>query len=294
MQQLTGIFFDPFPLEDNRKVLFLYNLIISILVTAFLILFKPFGLANISLPILKLIPVYAGYGLVTMIICILADRIVKPAFPRFFDDQYWNAAKHIVWTVIVIVLIGLGNLLYSRLLGFTMLSGTMLVMFQLYTIAISIIPVAVITLIRRAGLLSKNLRIAMEINELLKMPVKQEFQDTPIVFNSDNDQDTLRLVADQFLYAESADNYTDIVYVENAIVRRALMRSSLKRLEEMNTTGYVARVHRAFLANIRKVKQVKGNAQGFRLIFDSIDETIPVAMRNAPVVRELIARLRQL
>ena len=293
MQHLTGLFFEPFPLEENRKVLFFYNLIVTILVTMVLVLFKPFGLANITLPLIKLIPVYAGFGLVTLVICVIADRIVKPAFPRFFDDQHWYVYKHIVWTVIIIMMIGLGNLLYSRLLGFTMVSGTSLVMFELNTMAVALLPVTIITIIRSTSLHSRNVKVGREINEMLKKPIIQGIQDQPIEFHSDNEKEFLRLRADQFLYAESADNYTDIVYVENAIIRRALMRSSLKRLEELNTVGDVIRVHRAFLVNIRKVKQVTGNAQGFRLQFDNIDETIPVATRNAPVVKELIGRLHQ-
>ncbi|MBL0341010.1 MAG: LytTR family transcriptional regulator DNA-binding domain-containing protein [Bacteroidetes bacterium] len=95
------------------------------------------------------------------------------------------------------------------------------------------------------------------------------------------------------MFAESADNYTDIVYIENGIIKRALIRSTLKRIEDMNTAPYIIRVHRAFLVNLRKVKEAVGNSQGFRLVFDNIDETVPVARRSSSQVKDLLAQIHR-
>ncbi len=291
MHTIFIVFNESFPLEENRRVMFLQSLIISAVVVVILFLFQPFGLSELTLPLEKMVPVYIGYGLVTMLSIFVADRIVRPAFPSFFDDQQWTVIKHIGWTVFTIMLVGLGNLFYSRLLGFTGISGTSLLTFQLYTFAVSIFPVTLVTLLRRIRLLSKNLKVVNLINQSLVKPVIETATDSTLVFNSDNGKDSIKLQADQFLYAESSDNYTDIVYIENAIVRRALIRSSLKRIEEMNAANYVIRVHRAFLVNMRKVKKVTGNSQGYRLMFENLDETIPVARRVSTQVRDLLAHI---
>ncbi|MDQ3050233.1 MAG: LytTR family transcriptional regulator [Bacteroidota bacterium] len=291
MNKSFNVFNESFPLEENQRIMFLQSIIISAVVVVMLFLFQPFGLADVTLPLVKMVPVYIGYGLVTMFSILIADRLVRPAFPSFFDDQLWTVSKHIGWTVFTIMMVGLGNLFYSRLLGFTGISGTSLLTFQLYTFAVSIFPVTVITLLRRIRLLSKNLKVVNSINQSLVKPVTETATDSTLVFNSDNGKDSIRLQADQFLYAESSDNYTDIVYIENSIVRRALIRSSLKRIEEMNAATYVIRVHRAFLVNMLKVKKVTGNSQGYRLIFDNLDETIPVARRVSFQVRDLLAHI---
>lgn len=288
MHYIFRIFSESFPLEDDQRVQFYQSVVITLTVVLAIFLFQPFGLANVSLPVIKLIPVYIGYAVTTLLVCLINYRLIRPAFPSFFDDQHWIVIKHIFWTVATITNIGLFNLFYSRLLGFTGISGTSLLTFLLNIVTLSIIPVTIITLIRRVGLLTKNRKIVKSINDTLSEPIRDDVKDVIIIFNSDNGMETIRLQSDQFLYAESSDNYTDIVYVENMIVRRALIHSSLKNIEEGNKAEFVMRVHRAFLVNMFKVKAVTGNAQGFRLTFDNLDETIPVARRVAARVKEIL------
>lgn len=288
MHYIFRIFLESFPLEDDKRVQFYQSVVITLAVVLAIFLFQPFGLANVSLPVIKLIPVYIGYAIATMIACLVNYRLIRPAFPSFFDDQHWTVIKHILWTVATITNIGLFNLFYSRILGFTGISGTSLLTFLTTIVAVSIIPVTIVTLIRRVGLYNKNRKIVKSINEILEQPIRDDGKDVMIVFNSDSGNESIRLQSDQFLYAESSDHYTDIVYVENMIVRRALIHTSLKKIEEGNKAEFVMRVHRAFLVNMFKVKAVTGNAQGFRLIFDNLDETIPVARKVAARVKEFL------
>jgi len=291
MYRVLGIFQEPFPLEDNRRIQFIHSVIISLVVVGLLFCFKPFDLDTVQLPIVKLLPLYAGYWFASMGICFLADRLIRPAFPSFFDDQKWNVGKHIIWTIFTILLISLGVIFYGRLLGITGISGTWLLNFEVNIVLYTILPIAIITIIRQVYMSSVNRKDARMMNDVLANPILPPAQNTPLIFVSDDGKDAIKLQADQFLFAESADNYTDIVYTETGIIRRALIRSSIKKIEEMNTASFVIRVHRAFLVNMRKVKKVSGNAQGFRLIVDNIDETIPVPHRNSNWVREILSQI---
>lgn len=291
MNKIFRIFTQPYPLEeDPRKQLF-SSLAISLFVVVFLIIFQPFGLDTVDLPLVKMFAVYVGYGAITFVISILCDRLIKPAFPMFFNEADWTVFKNIIWILIVVMLIGLGNLFYSNILGFAGISGSTLLTFQLYTFLIGIFPVTVITLIRTIALLKINLKEAQKINENLLNPLTGPIPEAPLVFNSENLKDEIRLNPSQFLFAESTENYTDIVYVENGIIKRALIRSTLKRIEDMNKSLFIVRTHRAFLVNLTKVKQVEGNSQGYRLVFDNMDETVPVARRLAGQVKSLLGKL---
>jgi len=291
MNKVLGIFQESFPLEDDKRVQLVHSLFISAIVVLILFVFKPIGLAGVVLPVIKLVPVYIGYGVVTLLACIAADRIIRPAFPSFFDDQKWTVIKHIGWTVLTIMIIALANLFFSRALGFTGISGSLLLTFLVYTFAVSVLPITVITIIRCVYLLARNRKMVRKINDTLKNPVIADAGASILVFNSEDGKEVINLQSDQFMYAESSDNYTDIVYIENGIVRRALIHTSLKRIEGLNAADFVIRVHRAFLVNIRKVKNVTGNAQGYRLRFENLDESVPVAQRMASNVRELIAKV---
>ena len=291
MNKITRIFSEPYPLEDDPKTQLIYSVGISVFVVAFLLVFQPFGLSGVNLPLVKLFAVYVGYGLVTLIVTLLCDRLIRPAFPKFFNEVEWTVSKNIIWLVIVIMLIGLGNLFYSNILGFTGISGSTLLTFQVYTMTVAVIPVTILTLIRTITLLKLNLNRAKAINENLSKPLSEASPESLLVFNSENLKDEIKLSANQFLFAESSDNYTDIVYIENGIVKRALIRSSLKRIEDMNTSAFIIRTHRAYLVNLRKVKKVEGNSQGYRLVFENVDETVPVARRSSSLVKDLLSRI---
>lgn len=291
MRNLFGVFSDPYPLEEDHKKQLTTSLLVSVFVVGFLILFRPFGLSEITWPWAKQVPVFIGYGAVTFLVLLLADRVIRPAFPTIFDDRDWTVGKNIIWALITIVLIGLGNLFYSSFLGFTGISGTMLLIFQLYTLLVALFPVTILTLLTRIKLLRRNLDEVRQINEELTKPILPATHQSFLVFSSENGKDEVRLSPEKFLYAESADNYTDIVYIENKIVKRELLRSSLKRLEDMNTVDFILRVHRTYLVNLRNVKSVTGNSQGYRLHFGENIESVPVARRSSSLVRELLARI---
>jgi hypothetical protein len=290
MNGLHNILTDPYPLQDRPKLMLGTNLMIGILAVVVVFVFKShIGLEVISGPPHMSIAIYAGYGIVTFLIALAADRLVKPAFPTFFDEQTWTIARNIIWTILLIVLIGIGNYFYSNILDIRGISGTLMLNFVVNIIVLSFIPVTVITLINYFWRLNRNMKEAKIINEILsKQQVKGPGGN--LFFNSENGKDELRLNTEHFLFAESSANYTDVVYIENGIVRRALIRSTLKRLESLNNIPYVIMVHRAFIANLKKVTKAISNAQGLRLIYDHVEETVPVSkIASAEVKNQLSA-----
>ncbi|MBL0341009.1 MAG: hypothetical protein IPP71_08850 [Bacteroidetes bacterium] len=198
MTNILKIFEEPFPLEEDPKAQLLSSLGISLFVIAFLFFFKPFGLHNTTLPLVKIVPVYVGYGLVTFLVSVMCDRLIRPAFPMLFNELEWNVAKNILWTVFVIMMIGFGNLFYSNVLGFTGISGSTLLMFQFYTAAIAIFPVTIITLLRRIAFLNRNLQEVKQINESITAPLARPFSETLLVFSSENLKDEIRITPVNF------------------------------------------------------------------------------------------------
>ena len=291
MKKFFSVFTDLYPLQDEPAVQLRSNILVSVFVMLFLFIFKPFGLSEVTAESLETVIVYGGYGLVTFLISLFADRVVKIAFPHFFNEQSWTVARQIFWVTFVVLLIGVGNLFYSNLLGFTGISGSSFLTFQLYTVVVAIFPVTIMTLLNRMRLLHQNLADVKGINLSLEQPLKNQTSSFLLVFSSENGKDELKLTCDQFLFAESADNYTDVVYVENGITRRALIRSTLKRIETLNDYPCIYRTHRAYLVNLLKVSNVIGNSQGYRLAFNDLEDTVPVARRTSSMVKDRLAQL---
>jgi len=291
IDQVLRILNSPYPLEEDRQTRVIANFLISILAVVALSVFKPIGLEALPFQMAKQIPIYLGYGAVTFFLLLMADYLIKPAFPIFFDEQFWTIKKNISWMVFLILFVAAGNLFYSNALGFTGISGSSLLRFQSTVFIYSLPPVLIFTLITWWVRLKKNLALAAKINECLQKPIVRKGTDYPLLFSSEFESDTFQIYPDQFMFAESADNFTDIVYTENEILKRFLIQATINRLIETNSSEYVTRVHRSYLANLYKVIRVIGNSQGYRLVFNESEHSVPVSKNTLKVVHSLLAKM---
>jgi len=286
------IFKEPYPYEDDYLVILRNYFGASIFVVFFLVIFRPFGLATLQIATAFGLAAFFGYGAVTFIICVLFDKLSKISFPRFFDDRKWTVGHQIISMIVLVFFIGLGNLFYSHFMGFTGISGTTMLYFQMYTVLIAVFPISIITMITRVQSLKKHIREAVQINTQISINDQLHSNTNDIlVFSSENEKEMLELTLGQFVYAESADNYSEIVFLENNIVRRVLMRSSLKRLLEMNKRPELYLIHRSYFVNINKIVAVEGNSRGYRCDFKEVEESIPVSRRNAQGLKDALGKL---
>lgn len=80
--------------------------------------------------------------------------------------------------------------------------------------------------------------------------------------------------SEEFLYAESADNYVKVFYTGG----QQLIRSTLKQLEDsFRGNERIFRCHRTYLVNLDRVIHISGNAQGYKLHLEGVVQTIPVS-----------------
>lgn len=82
-----------------------------------------------------------------------------------------------------------------------------------------------------------------------------------LFFHSENNKDRLKVRLQDFMYANSSENYITIFYTSNSKSKQHLIRKPLKVLEqELNSYPEVKRIHRSYLvnsSNIQAVKQLK-------------------------------------
>lgn len=127
------------------------------------------------------------------------------------------------------------------------------------------------------SLLAKNLEQSQGANpsplpsdELFPSPTKTQPTATNGVINFVDDKDKLQLSIkqDYVYYIESADNYVNIFYQNKGKIAHALVRTTLKSLEVgLEPFGFV-RCHRSYLVNLKKVKIVRKDCDGFFIDLD--------------------------
>lgn len=265
----------PFPVSINRwKVI----LPISIFIGLFMIVFQPFGLREAEHQYQMLI--LSGYGIVTFLVLLFNLFLLPAVFQGPFEESRWTVLKQIAWLAWILFTIGLGNLGYSLLIfNFQASFWQLFFIFQLFTLAVGIIPVVTVTVIEQNYLLKKYAKEALMLDQRAKPLIDQDAgAGKTIQFLADNNKDTLSIPVADILFIESSGNYIKIHEMKGLGISSHLLRCTMKRAEQqIHKEKSLFRCHRAFIVNMDKIEKIKGNSQGYRLKLEGYDDEIPVS-----------------
>jgi DNA-binding LytR/AlgR family response regulator len=315
MTKLESILHKPYPLEERKPAQIKLAFIFAVVVFLFLLLLKPFG-NNPSFNQVLLNSAIAG--LLTFTAIIFDFFVLFPLFPQFFKEEKWTILREIIFTIIIITTIATFNVVAGVFIWHGSFSFTNWLSMVFYTAIVGIAPATVSILINQARLLKKYRNEVIVINEnlpaqvipkeiivetsstleaenVIEEPTLEAAFHTPthITLQAENEKDNITILYTSFLAATSADNYVKIFYQENERLKTAIIRSTLKRVEE-NTAAFPQffRCHRTAIVNMSLVQSVNGSAQGYRLQLPLLQEEIPVSRNLNQVVKEKLASIK--
>ncbi|MEO5645468.1 MAG: LytTR family DNA-binding domain-containing protein [Bacteroidia bacterium] len=254
---------------------------IGIFIGLFLIVFQPFGTSSITDETFR-IAFLGGYGLLTIVICIIYGFLLRFLFPKWMDEKSWTTGKEILATLTIIFIVSICNLFYTNIIFHRNFETMQVPYWAGVTLVVSIIPVSFSVMLRQGKMTRESEGMAEEINGEIEhrkeeaLP-KAEPVSTPWIFISENEKEKVEADEKSLLFIESADNYSTFYMLENNELKKLLLRGSLKRMEEQAGAPSLYRCHRTYIVNLSKVISVSGNAQGYRLHFDGTENTVPVS-----------------
>lgn len=266
------IFAKPHPLGVYIGRNILGSIVLGAFIFLFLYIFKPFGLQKLSGK--ELLPLTIGYGLVTTVYLMIHWLVIL----FFLHEKTWTVWKDIVNTLIIIAMIGLCNYIYHSVYFSRSFVIIKLIEFEMETLAISFLPVFLITLLKQNFLLKKYLQDAEAINRRKDQLFSDNREDKIITISAQNPKNDFACDSNDILYLNALDNYVIIHYTRDSKDMKEVIRTTLKKANE-NLDEYpnFFHCHKSYIVNLDKVKKVSGNAQGLRLHFDDTDEIIPVS-----------------
>jgi len=269
----------PYPFDISPKQRMISAFVFSTFVVLFLFIFKPFQIGNFHEHTLI---VSLGYGLICLLIMLFLNLVFVKVVPRYFNENKWTTGRQIFWTLINVFIIGFGNFIFSISLKIIPLSVWGIIQFQFFTLTVGVFPVVISALLNQARLQTLYTKNSNEMNVQL-------IQQTDQIISKNNDnkemvtipslyaQENLQLEAEDILFVRAADNYIEVYYSDDHGAQRILLRNTLKSVEGILVQGHFFRCHKSYLVNLNKVIRVSGNAQGYRLHIEKIDEPIPVS-----------------
>jgi DNA-binding LytR/AlgR family response regulator len=303
----------PFPRSDQDSRSVRNNFFVGCFVALFLIVFEPFDIARWQTDNkeLKLI----GFGVVSFVIPIFVSTIIAHFIQKKPVEDNWTIGKEIVVILIILVCIAAGNMFYGRFLYIMPFTWNGFLFAFMSVVLIGIFPVTLHVLRKHNKLLKINLEKATVVNEHLHpeeiknriddhIPEEEPLPNMPdniadeikvvskIIFIAENEKDKVELLPEQLLYIEAADNYSNIVFIEEEKIKKQLIRSSLKRIESQVNFELILRCHRTFIVNLKNVKKVEGNAAGYKLYFNKDNYFVPVSRNYGNSILEKLKILK--
>lgn len=270
-----------YPFNDDLKYNSIVVFFISVGVFVFLLLFQPFDISSLATK--DKYYLMLGFGLVTFLALSINLLFITSIFNRMFSNTTWNIKKEILWNIWILFSISTGYYLYCRYLG--------ILEFQ-YNIVITILlaavfPISALIIINYSRILRMHLRFATELNKKLKE--NKNIQEKIVLFESDYQKDSLSVKVSQILFIRSANNYIEVFWKENGIVKNQLVRCSLTKAEQIvKEEKFIFKCHRSYLVNINFIENVEATPQGYKLTYDKIDFSVPVSKNFSNRLSELI------
>ena len=105
--------------------------------------------------------------------------------------------------------------------------------------------------------------------------------------------DRLLLKPQQVLFVVAQQHYCEIFWLGDDGPCKHLLRQKIGDLESQFKRTSIRRTHRSYLANLARVTGVSGNAQGYRLVLQGADRSIPLSRSFAAQLLPKIAALQR-
>lgn len=325
---LRAILARPFPfMGESFRSSVMTAICFGAFVTLFLCLFPPMGLSEVPPPNLYLFSLI--YGAICSVIMLCNVLAVMRLFRRSLAEERWTIGKNIALIVWNVLTIAAGNIAYTMYQFHFYFSLQTIVMLLGMTILIGIFPVIVLTLLQERRLLRRNINAASRISAHLHSPHTREQSSTTsnatvpyapapeptqegspkksnsllsspayhLVFEGASTKERFETVAEAIICLQSSDNYVTIFALRGdnsdneGDIQTALLRMTLKSVEErINSHERILRCHKSYIVNLDHVRDISGNAQGYKLHIPALNFPVPVSRSYQKRVLQALER----
>lgn len=260
----------PYPFNNdlihNAKVVFFISFVLGL----FLFFFEPFNFNSFGTQ-QKLI-ISLVISLITFAV-LSFNMIVLPAYLKnIFESHKWTILKEFFWNLWLFISVTVGYFIYYIFNPyFDILPRDVVTIFLISTFAMFILII-----LNQNRLVNLNLNVAIDLNK--RLISKNSIDNDLVLFESEYKKDSVSLNVSSLRLLKSSGNYVEIYYEEKNIIKKHMIRNTLKKIEEqLADYDYIYKCHRTYLVNIRNIKKALGDPQGVKIIVDGINFPIPVS-----------------
>lgn len=194
--------------------------------------------------------------------------------------------KYTMWMLAEIVIIGVFHAVLSMVyIKITNYTGSFIVT---KSILITLLALGVPYLVASMWIVISDMRNTLLVTDTKNVASDGEAiaQNIDIINIADN-KGVLKLSVklDNLYYIKAEDNYTIVYYSRNGLLNRYMIRCKMQTIEDTFRDTPLMRCHRTYVVNIKKIKVLRHESDGFYIDFDfeGIDP-IPVSKTYSEAV----------
>ncbi len=228
----------------------------------FLLIYEPFTVSEVSGEKAVFL---AGFGLMVSFGLAFTYFVLPALFPHLFISDRWKVKKEIIYLLASFILIAFLNYTYNYFVGQNIAPQHSLPYFIGKTLGVGVFPLIVMIF-----LIERRLNGQKET----KPGKTQMISIKPETLKGK----TLEFNLDQFLFAESDNNYTTFYQLGEGGISKELLRVSIKNVEtQLQSEKTLIRCHRSFIINKLHIESISGNNRSRHVRLRHYDQLIPIS-----------------
>lgn len=259
---------------------------IAISIFLFILFFQPFPLGKFEFENNLLF--IAGFGVITLFFLIVSQILFQSGLIRAGEEMSENSIYMPLYFFTQVLTTSLAFVFYIRYVGQTPI--TFVIVVKVIFISISL-PV---TIYLKNKIESYQVRLKRLIHESRAAQDKlkqfsESYTNKFIELISENESDNFRILVSEIVFVKSANNYVEIGYHDEGVVKKKMIRNTLRNVElQLREFNNFIRTHRTSIVNTQHVNRLNKDFNTFWLSFDNTKETIPVSRQYLMAVKELL------
>jgi len=268
------------------KLYFRIYLGIAISIFLFILFFKPFAVDKFEFDNKLLF--LAGFGIIVLIFLIISQTLFQLTLLKKEKDNNSGSVYVPLYYFFQIATTSLAFIFYIRYVGQVSITFNSVVRVVLICLSLPATIHLKFTINSYQIRLKKLLLETRSMQDKLKQ-FSESYSNKHIEMVSDNESENFRIQVSDIVYVKSADNYVEIGYHDEGIVKKKMIRNALRNIEQqLAEFNNFIRTHRTSLVNIQYINKLNKNFNTYWLSLDKTKETIPVSRQYLMVVKDLI------
>ena len=285
IRKLVSLSRQPYPFYYRGKGFLLFIAIIFLMSLGFNYLFRPF---DVHVPEHKMDYFWISviHSTTTILIALLLFPFTRLGGPKI--EEKWTVGREVLLVAVYLFLIGAVQFLIRDVIYDNPDNWSWRYFFEEIrnTFLVGLLLISILISINYNRLNGQNMKKARTL-EISGERDEREVFPSKCYIRTDVKGDDFEMDVSRFLFAKAEGNYVDIYIGKDAGVERLIKRISIKNLEsQLTSMPYILRTHRSYLVNLHYVRNITGNAQGYRLGFRELDEMALVSRNMIPSFEE--------